>query len=44
MVAVISVIIGIALWIAFATAVGTFTGHKSFQSLDDDGDDRIDVR
>lgn len=42
MIAVFSVLLGIVLWIAFATAVGTFTGHKSFQSLDD-GDD-FDVR
>jgi hypothetical protein len=43
MVAVISVILGIALWIAFATAAGTFIGHSSFRSLDDDGD-QVDVR
>ena len=43
MLAVVAVALGIVLWIAFAWAVGTFTGHPSFRSLDDE-DESVDVR
>ena len=43
MLAVIAVVLGIILWIAFAGAAGKFIGHPAWQSLDDDEGD-VDIR